>query len=394
MNVSSGASLASSNSAQHQQSAFSTPNSSIIHNAQQQRVSPSSSPCPTQVSLSQSTPFIQQILNSSSASVNDSNPMGYHHHLKTEPNDTPEPLREQDRFLPIANVARIMKAAVPKSGKIAKDAKECVQECVSEFISFITSEASEKCALEKRKTINGEDLIYAMQQLGFDSYVEPLRIYLQKYRESIKGEKLAVSPVSSTNNNNNSVVTLQINSGQTSTQLQPGTFSVINTTVGSQSQQQQQLVTATLSSSSASSSAGPDQIYETPGGGQVVVSAISDPDSANQSYTLIPIPANSATNGVISNDPKGHHSNHHQHHHQQQHSQQVTTAAVVAGTTTHTVQIDTSQLQDLIDTSGMVTGVNENSRPSIITSNASLLQNTSSGAGGGGMVWAYDASQM
>ena len=87
------------------------------------------------------------------------------------------------RFLPIANVSRIMKASVPKSGKIAKDAKECVQECVSEFISFITSEASEKCALEKRKTINGEDLIFAMQTLGFDSYVEPLRVYLQKYRE-------------------------------------------------------------------------------------------------------------------------------------------------------------------------------------------------------------------
>ncbi|CAN7988798.1 unnamed protein product [Ixodes hexagonus] len=28
-----------------------------------------------------------------------------------------EPLREQDRFLPIANVARIMKNAIPKSGK-------------------------------------------------------------------------------------------------------------------------------------------------------------------------------------------------------------------------------------------------------------------------------------
>ncbi|KAG8178451.1 hypothetical protein JTE90_026550 [Oedothorax gibbosus] len=51
-----------------------------------------------------------------------------------------EPLREQDRFLPIANVARIMKNAIPKTGKIAKDAKECVQECVSEFVSFITSE--------------------------------------------------------------------------------------------------------------------------------------------------------------------------------------------------------------------------------------------------------------
>lgn len=98
-----------------------------------------------------------------------------------------EPLREQDRFLPIANVARIMKRSIPKSGKIAKDAKECVQECVSEFISFITSEASERCHQEKRKTINGEDILFAMSTLGFDSYVEPLKQYLQKYRESNKG---------------------------------------------------------------------------------------------------------------------------------------------------------------------------------------------------------------
>nr|GMC84424.1 nuclear transcription factor Y subunit B-10-like isoform X2 [Ipomoea batatas] len=49
-------------------------------------------------------------------------------------------VREQDRFLPIANISRIMKKALPPNGKIAKDAKETVQECVSEFISFITSE--------------------------------------------------------------------------------------------------------------------------------------------------------------------------------------------------------------------------------------------------------------
>ena len=46
----------------------------------------------------------------------------------------------QDRFLPIANISRIMKKALPANAKIAKDAKETVQECVSEFISFITSE--------------------------------------------------------------------------------------------------------------------------------------------------------------------------------------------------------------------------------------------------------------
>ncbi|KAK7331148.1 hypothetical protein VNO77_25365 [Canavalia gladiata] len=99
--------------------------------------------------------------------------------------------REQDRFLPIANVSRIMKKALPANAKISKEAKETVQECVSEFISFITGEASDKCQKEKRKTINGDDLLWAMTTLGFEEYVEPLKIYLHKYRE-MEGEKTAM----------------------------------------------------------------------------------------------------------------------------------------------------------------------------------------------------------
>lgn len=99
-------------------------------------------------------------------------------------------VKEQDRWLPIANVARIMKTALPENAKIAKEAKECMQECVSEFISFITSEASEKCHQEKRKTVNGEDILFAMTSLGFENYAEALKIYLSKYREtqSTRGE--------------------------------------------------------------------------------------------------------------------------------------------------------------------------------------------------------------
>ncbi|KAI5648790.1 hypothetical protein M9H77_34795 [Catharanthus roseus] len=92
-------------------------------------------------------------------------------------------VREQDRFLPIANIGRIMKKALPANGKIAKEAKDTVQECVSEFISFITSEASDKCQKEKRKTINGDDLLWAMATLGFEEYVDPLKAYLARYRE-------------------------------------------------------------------------------------------------------------------------------------------------------------------------------------------------------------------
>ncbi|EMC95482.1 hypothetical protein BAUCODRAFT_149448 [Baudoinia panamericana UAMH 10762] len=100
-------------------------------------------------------------------------------------------VKEQDRWLPIANVARIMKLALPENAKIAKEAKECMQECVSEFISFITSEASEKCQQEKRKTVNGEDILFAMTSLGFENYGEALKIYLARYRENLvaRGEQ-------------------------------------------------------------------------------------------------------------------------------------------------------------------------------------------------------------
>jgi nuclear transcription Y subunit beta len=48
--------------------------------------------------------------------------------------------REQDRLLPMANLGRLMRDALPQNAKLGKDATATVQECVSEFISFVTSE--------------------------------------------------------------------------------------------------------------------------------------------------------------------------------------------------------------------------------------------------------------
>lgn len=92
-------------------------------------------------------------------------------------------VREQDRFMPIANVIRIMRKVLPTHAKISDAAKETIQECVSEYISFITGEANYKCQCEQRKTITAEDVLWAMSKLGFDDYVEPLTAYLQRYRE-------------------------------------------------------------------------------------------------------------------------------------------------------------------------------------------------------------------
>lgn len=45
---------------------------------------------------------------------------------------------------------------------------------------------------EKRKTITGDDLLWAMGTLGFDSYIDPLKIYLNRYRQAMIHDKIDV----------------------------------------------------------------------------------------------------------------------------------------------------------------------------------------------------------
>ncbi|KAF0908882.1 hypothetical protein E2562_030186 [Oryza meyeriana var. granulata] len=84
-----------------------------------------------------------------------------------------------------------MRRVLPMHAKISDDAKETIQECMSEYISFITGEANERCQREQRKTITAEDVLWAMSRLGFDDYVEPLSVYLHRYRE-FEGESHGV----------------------------------------------------------------------------------------------------------------------------------------------------------------------------------------------------------
>ncbi|KAK7392007.1 hypothetical protein VNO78_20433 [Psophocarpus tetragonolobus] len=93
-------------------------------------------------------------------------------------------VEEQDRALPIANVGRIMKQILPPSAKISKEGKQLMQECVTEFISFVTGEASDRCHKENRKTVNGDDICWALSSLGFDNYAEAIGRYLHKYRQA------------------------------------------------------------------------------------------------------------------------------------------------------------------------------------------------------------------
>ena len=89
-------------------------------------------------------------------------------------NNNPEIIREQDQYLPVANVYRCIRTGLPSSAKISHESKDLIQECVSEFCAFVGSEASDKCRREGRKIMSGEDVTAAMKSLGFDGYADVL----------------------------------------------------------------------------------------------------------------------------------------------------------------------------------------------------------------------------
>lgn len=104
---------------------------------------------------------------------------------------------EHEKLLPIANVGRIMKRILPPTAKISKESKETMQECASEFISFVTGEASDKCHKENRKTINGDDICWALASLGFDDCSNAAVRYLNKFREFERERAASSSSVAS-----------------------------------------------------------------------------------------------------------------------------------------------------------------------------------------------------
>ncbi|EYU45428.1 hypothetical protein MIMGU_mgv1a017672mg, partial [Erythranthe guttata] len=76
--------------------------------------------------------------------------------------------------MPIANITRTMRRILHTHARIADDAKEAIQECISEFISFITAEANGWCHNDYRRTVTPEGVLASMASLGFNDYLEPL----------------------------------------------------------------------------------------------------------------------------------------------------------------------------------------------------------------------------
>ncbi|KAL0928642.1 hypothetical protein M5K25_000550 [Dendrobium thyrsiflorum] len=72
-----------------------------------------------------------------------------------------------------------MKLALPPNAKVSKEAKKPCKTCASEFICFITGEASVKC---RTNSIWGR-YMSCHEITWLDEYAIATKRYLQKYRE-------------------------------------------------------------------------------------------------------------------------------------------------------------------------------------------------------------------
>ena len=81
-------------------------------------------------------------------------------------------LREQDRLMPLSNVAKLMAKALPHNAKITRESKHAMQEIVSEAILFVTSEAMNNVREGNRRSMRAEDLASACRTLDLTEFAE------------------------------------------------------------------------------------------------------------------------------------------------------------------------------------------------------------------------------
>ncbi|XP_011431739.3 DNA polymerase epsilon subunit 3 [Magallana gigas] len=99
--------------------------------------------------------------------------------------------RPEDLNLPNAVVTRIIKDAIPDGVNVSKEARLAISKAASVFVLYATSCSNNYAMKAKRKTINANDVISAMEEMEFDQFEDPLKHCLEAYRNEQKNKKEA-----------------------------------------------------------------------------------------------------------------------------------------------------------------------------------------------------------
>ena len=96
---------------------------------------------------------------------------------------------EAEFGLPLASITRIVKSRLPEGVQVGKEAKLAFSKASGIFVLYLVSCALDICKESKRSTITAVDIFAALEEVEFDEYKDPLRDYLNKYREQQDAKK-------------------------------------------------------------------------------------------------------------------------------------------------------------------------------------------------------------
>lgn len=100
---------------------------------------------------------------------------------------TPNP-PEPNMEVPISIMTQIMKKIFQTSTKITQDNnKDSIQQCVTEFTHLVIDEAKVRSQKEHRDTTKADDIIWAMRNMGFHDYIQPITSLMNQYLASQTG---------------------------------------------------------------------------------------------------------------------------------------------------------------------------------------------------------------
>lgn len=91
--------------------------------------------------------------------------------------------RPEDLNLPLSVVTRIVKDALPDGVNVSKEARAALAKAASVFVLYTTSCANNFALKGKRKTVTGSDIISAMEEMEFESFIDTLSGNLEQFRQ-------------------------------------------------------------------------------------------------------------------------------------------------------------------------------------------------------------------
>ncbi|GAB0091798.1 DNA polymerase epsilon subunit 3 [Sergentomyia squamirostris] len=90
----------------------------------------------------------------------------------------------EDLSLPEAVVQRILKAAVPEGVNVGKEARSVLGRAAAVFVIYLTASATNTASSNNRKSIVGQDILDALEEMEFEDFLEPLQEFQEAFRKS------------------------------------------------------------------------------------------------------------------------------------------------------------------------------------------------------------------